>query len=182
MIPGKPEVIPMQPRPDPTKEPIRIKFGKFKPKVKGEDDGKKKKVAKAKPPARKKDEKPPPVMRWADAPTDDAPTTLELMREVTKDLDERVFPANIRTDCSNPGIMPVIIKEVYFPPDTNIDRLDPVSKKEDKDRSKKLQEIATLIESALVYQNTANYEMAIKSFEDARSNWRNLNKKEVKKP
>ena len=33
MIPGKPEVIPMQPRPDPTKEPIRIKFGKFKPKV-----------------------------------------------------------------------------------------------------------------------------------------------------
>lgn len=127
MIPGKPEVIPMQPRPDPTKEPIRIKFGKFKPKVKGEDDAKKKKAAKAKPPARKKDEKPPPVMRWADAPTADAPTTLELMREVTKDLDERVFPANIRTDCSNPGIMPVIIKEVYFPPDTNIERLDPVT-------------------------------------------------------
>lgn len=79
MIPGKPEVVQMQPRPDPTKEPIRIKFGKFKPKVKGEDDAKKKKVAKAKPPARKKDEKPPPVMRWADAPKDDPPTTFELM-------------------------------------------------------------------------------------------------------
>lgn len=78
--------------------------------------------------------------------------------------------------------MPVIIKEVYFPPDTNIDRIDPVTKREDKDRSKKLQEIATLIESALVYQNTANYEMAIKSLEDARSQWRSLNYKEPQKP
>jgi hypothetical protein len=88
----------MQPRPDPTKEPIRIKFGKYKPKVKGEDDKKKKKAAAKKPPARKKDEKPPPVMRWADPPTADPPTTHELMREVDNDLDERIFPANIRSD------------------------------------------------------------------------------------
>lgn len=96
MIPGKPEVAQMQPRPKDGVEPIRIKFGKFKPKVKGEDDKKKKKAAKAKPAARKKDEKPPPVLRWADAPKADPPTTLELMRQVDKDLDERIFPSNIR--------------------------------------------------------------------------------------
>jgi hypothetical protein len=100
---------------------------------------------------RKKDEKPPPVMRWADAPQPDLPATHELMRQVEKDLDERIFPANIRTDQSNPGIMPVIIKEVFFPPDTSQDRVDPMTKKEDKDRTKALQEIATLIESSIVY-------------------------------
>lgn len=31
--------------------------------------------------------------------------------------------------------------------------------------------MATLIESALVYQNTANYEMSIKTFEDAELAW-----------
>ena len=96
MIPGKPEVVQMQPRPKEGVEPIRIKFGKFKPKEKGDDGKKKKKAAKAKPPARKKDEKPPPVLRWADKATDDPPTTLELMRQVDKDLDERIFPSNIR--------------------------------------------------------------------------------------
>ena len=167
----------MQPRPDPNKEPIRIKFGKYKPKVKGEDDKKKKKAAAKKPPQRKKDEKPPPVMRWADPPTADPPTTLELMREVEKDLDERIFPANIRMDQCNPGIMPVIIKEVFFPPDTSLDRVDPTTGKEDKERTKQLQEIATLIESSIVYQNTAHYEMAIDSLEKARSQWRQLNPK-----
>lgn len=34
------------------------------------------------------------------------------------------------------------------------------------------QEFATLIESALVYQNTANYEMALATFEEARDKWR----------
>ena len=71
--------------------------------------------------------------------------------------------------------MPIIIKEVFFPPDTKIDRLDPKTQKEDKERSKRLQEIATLIESSLVYQNSANYELAVKTLEDARNNWRLLN-------
>lgn len=73
----------MQPRPDPTKDPIRIKFGKLAPKVKGAKDGKKgkKAAAKAKAPVRKKDEKPPPVVRWADASKPDPPSTLEIMRQ-----------------------------------------------------------------------------------------------------
>ena len=35
-------------------------------------------------------------------------------------------------------------------------------------------EVATLIESTLVYQNAANYEMAIKTLEEARDLWRRI--------
>ena len=35
-------------------------------------------------------------------------------------------------------------------------------------------EVATLIESTIVYQNSANYEMAIKTLEEARDMWRKL--------
>ena len=51
---------------------------------------------------------------------------------------------NSKQDQQNSGIMPSIIKEVFFPPEAP-------------------QEVATLIESSLVYQNDANYEMAIRS-------------------
>ena len=62
----------------------------------------------------------------------------------SKDMAENCFPMNIRGDQQNPGIMPHIIKEVFFPPEAP-------------------HEVATLIESALVYQNSANYQMAIRS-------------------
>ena len=62
---------------------------------------------------------------------------------------------NIRGEHCNPGVMPTIIKEVYFPPDAPM-------------------EVATLMESSLVYQNSANYEMAVKSLEMARDSWRIL--------
>ena len=48
---------------------------------------------------------------------------------------------------------PCIIKEVYFPPDAPKD-------------------VATLIESAIVYQNTGYFEQAIDCFEKARQGWR----------
>jgi len=51
--------------------------------------------------------------------------------------------------------MPSIIKEVFFPPEAP-------------------QEVATLIESSLVYQNSANYMMAIKATESARQIWRDI--------
>ena len=51
--------------------------------------------------------------------------------------------------------MPSIIKEVFFPPEAP-------------------HEVATLIESALVYQNSANYQMAVRSLEEARGMWRNI--------
>ena len=70
-------------------------------------------------------------------------------------MSENVFPMQAMGDQQNPGIMPSIIKEVFFPPDAP-------------------QEVATLIESALVYQNSANYEMAVRSLEDARSIWRKI--------
>ena len=52
--------------------------------------------------------------------------------------------------------MPSIIKEVFFPPEAP-------------------HEVATLIESALVYQNDANYEMAIHTLREAREKWRIIN-------
>jgi tetratricopeptide (TPR) repeat protein len=62
---------------------------------------------------------------------------------------------NIRGEHCNPSVMPTIIKEVYFPPDAPM-------------------EVATLMESSLVYQNSANYEMAVKSLEMGRDRWRIL--------
>lgn len=53
----------------------------------------------------------------------------------------------------NAGVAPCIIKEVYYPPDAS-------------------HEIATLIESAIVYQNTGYFEQAIECFENARLDWR----------
>jgi len=81
MIPGKPEVV--QVNPPPFKDPIRITFGKLMPKEKKGDDKKKKKPAKKAPKA-KKGEKPPPVLRWADVPESQAPTTLDLIRKAAK--------------------------------------------------------------------------------------------------
>lgn len=66
---------------------------------------------------------------------------------------ENVFPMNIRGEQCNSGVAPCIIKEVFFPPTAP-------------------HEVATLIESALVYQNTAIFEMAIESYEQARELWR----------
>ena len=79
--------------------------------------------------------------------------TLDLVRQAAKEMQENVFPMHALGDQSNPGILPSIIKEVFWPPEAP-------------------SEVATLIESALVYQNSANYEMASKSLEDARSIWR----------
>ncbi len=77
-IPGKPEVEQVNPRP--YKLP-RIRFGKLMPK--GDDDGddkKKKKKQPKKAPARKKDEPPPKPIKWADAPREPPPVTLDLIR------------------------------------------------------------------------------------------------------
>jgi hypothetical protein len=153
MIPGRPEVV--QVNPPPFKDPIRITFGKLMPKEKKDKD-EKKAAKKAKPPARKgKDDKPPKPILWADPPGKPLPTTLDLLRQVEKDVNENVFPLHIRQEHCNPGVMPIIIKEVFFPPDAP-------------------KEVATLMESSLIYQNSANYEMAVKSLEDARELWRKL--------
>jgi hypothetical protein len=57
---------------------------------------------------------------------------LDLVRTAKNDLVSNVFPSNIRGEQCNSGVAPCIIKEVYFPPDAH-------------------HEIATLIESAIVY-------------------------------
>jgi hypothetical protein len=114
-------------------------FGKLMPKPEDGEKGKKKAAKKA---AAKKDGPPPKPIKWADGPPKYVQGTLHYMREAGRDLVENTFPLNIRGDMSNPGVAPCIIKEVYLPPDAST-------------------EVATLIESALVYQNSANFEMAV---------------------
>ena len=70
-----------------------------------------------------------------------------------KSMQENIFPMHLRGDQQNASIMPSIIKEVFYPPEAERD-------------------VATLIESALVYQNSANYQMAVRSLEQARALWR----------
>ena len=156
MIPGKPVVQQFNPRPykvDPkTGLNIKIEFGKLFPR---EDDGKKKKAKAAKAPARKKDEKPKKPTKWDGPAKPHQPDTVELLNMAAKSMQESVFPMHLRGDQCNPAIMPSIIKEVFFPPEAP-------------------HEVATLIESALVYQNSANYQMAVRSLEDARSMWRDI--------
>ena len=102
------------------------------PKKDDEDDSKKKKKAQKKPPQRKKDEPPPKPVKWADEPKKPEPSTLDLIRQARHDLVDNVFPCNIRGEQCNSGVAPCIIKEVFFPPEAP-------------------HEIATLIESAIVY-------------------------------
>ena len=144
-----------QVNPRPYKLP-RILFGKLMPKG-GEDDadGKKKKKQVKKAQVRKKDEAPPKPIKWAEAPGLPEPVTLDIIRKARKDIVENLFPSNIRGEMCNSGVAPCIIKEVYFPPDAPHD-------------------IATLIESAIVYQNTGYFEQAIDCFEKGRNGWREL--------
>lgn len=116
------------------------------PKPEDEDGKKKKKKQVKKQQARKKDEPPPKPIKWAEAPEKAGPVTLDLIRQHKKNTMENVFHANIKGEQCHSGVAPCLIKEVFFPPDAP-------------------HEVATLIESALVYQNTANYEMAIHSYE-----------------
>lgn len=119
-----------------------------------EKEDKKKKKKQQKPP-KKNDKKEDKPIAWADPPKPRAPTTLELITKATQEMESSIFPQNIRQMQCNTLVMPSVIKESYFPP-------------------KAPNEVATLIESALVYQHAANYMMAIKTLEDARDIWRKL--------
>jgi hypothetical protein len=112
----------------------RLLFGKWMPKPEDEDgDGKKKKKKQPKKAAKlKKDEKPPPETKWAPEPGPLPLDTRKVVQMAEKDIMENVFPQNIRGEQCNSGVAPCIIKEVFFPPTAT-------------------HEIATLIESALVY-------------------------------
>ena len=70
---------------------------------------------------------------------------VDYAKKERQSLVENTFPVNIKGAQGNSGIAPAVIKEVYFPPESPT-------------------EVATLIESGLVYQNSAQYEMAIECF------------------
>lgn len=150
-VPPKPKV--QQLNPPPYAIP-REKFGKLLPKVPVDDKDKKKKKPAPKRPKPKKDEKPKKIYPFEQYPrVADPPSNLLHINDFKKDMSEPVFHKNFKETECNPGVAPCIIKEVFIPPEAP-------------------QEIATLIESALVYQNTANYEMSLATFEEARQLWR----------
>lgn len=159
MIPGVPQV---QANPNPLTnplakkdDPIRVTFGKLMPKDKKEKGGDKKKAAAKKAQPKKKDEKPPKPIMWEGEKRPPPATTLDLIRKAVSSYEAPVFARNLKQDSCNTGVMPFIIKEVFMPPDAP-------------------QTVATLIESSLVYQNSANYEMAVHSLEQARDQWRRI--------
>lgn len=125
-IPAKPEVEQINP---PGKNLPRMLFGKYMEKPEDKKKKKKKVVKKQ----LKKGEEPPKPIKWAEAPKK-VKGTLQYMQDAEKEIRSNVFPQNLLGSQCNPGITPCIIKEVYFPPECP-------------------PESATLIESAIVYQN-----------------------------
>lgn len=100
-------------------------------------------------------------IKWAEGGPKEYPVMYDLIAQAKKNQVENTFPINIKGDQGNPGIAPCIIKELYFPPEAPC-------------------EVATLIESALVYQNSANYELAIECFSKARTEWQKICKADNK--
>jgi hypothetical protein len=144
-LPKKPVVEQMNP---PPYAMPREMFGKNLPKPEGDGkDAKKKPPVKRKPP-NKKDEKPKKIYPYAEyPPVKPEPNNLDHFSNYRAGLAQNTFSKHYSASQCNPGVGPCIIKEVLFPPDAP-------------------QEFATMIESGLVYQNTANYEMAIATFEE----------------
>jgi tetratricopeptide (TPR) repeat protein len=105
---------------------------------------------------RNKDEVPKKIYPYEEFPPKPLPpTNIVHVDEFTSELNSNTFPSHYCASQCNSGVGPCIIKEVLFPPTAP-------------------QEFSTLIESALVYQNTANYEMALATFEEARDGWREM--------
>lgn len=94
MIPGIPIVQQVNPRP--YKDPIRVNFGKLMPKDKDAKGDKKAAKKKAPPKKAGKDEKPPKPIKWAPDKGPTPATALDLIRGAVNDLNESVFPKNIR--------------------------------------------------------------------------------------
>ena len=111
-IPQPPVVEQINPPPYPM---ARVLFGKLMPKPEDEKKGGKKGAAKKADP-KKKGEKPKEV-KWADGPPPQFKSTAHYIDNARKDLYQNVFPMNTRGEQGNPGVAPVIIKEVYFPPE-----------------------------------------------------------------
>ncbi|CAI2359845.1 unnamed protein product [Moneuplotes crassus] len=150
-LPEKPKVV--QENPPPYIQP-RILFGKHLPKPEEDDKDKKKKPQPRRQNNRKKDEKPKKIYPFEEYPPKPRePDNLYHFDNLRNEMNENIFPTHYNALQCNPGVGPCIIKEVLFPPEAP-------------------QEFATLIESALVYQNTANYDMALETFERCRDEWR----------
>ena len=74
-----------------------------------------------------------------------------------------LFPETMKKAVCNPGIPPVLIREIFVPPPS------PPA-------------INTLIESAIVFQNNCNFSMALMSLDKAKSTWLDKERVQILKP
>lgn len=138
----------------------RMVFGKYMDDPEGEEKKSKKKAKKKDAAAPKDKEKAEPEVEKVEEvepfqaiePPKHAKGTQQYDKEVHKAQAENFFPVSNHGQACNPGVAPSIIREVYYPPEAS-------------------PEVTVLIESALVYQNSESFEMALDCFEKARTEW-----------
>ena len=139
----------------------RMLFGKYMDDPENEGQKTKKKAAKKKEAAASKEkEKAEPeavqveekVVIAAVEPPRHLKGTHQYEKEVHKAQAENTFPVSNYGQACNPGVAPSIIREVYYPPEAP-------------------PEVTILIESALVYQNSESFQMALDCFEKAKAEW-----------
>lgn len=124
---------------------------------KDDDKKKKQKKQKIKLPKKKKGEKTPfqyPYGPYPPRPPE--PDKRDLVEDEVSNLGQPMFEDHIKEDQCNPGVSPTLIKEVYMPPKAPTDQIN------------------TLVESALVYQNNAHYEQAMDAFTKAEEMWKKI--------
>ena len=156
-----PEQTVAQVNPPPYNMPI-MQLGKIKPKSK-DDDKKKKKAPPKRKAMRRSNEPPPKPIKWGAKPEPQPPSSYEIFKTEKENMEKPVFPNYSKNAFGNSFVAPCIIKEVLFPPDAPPD-------------------VASLLESANTYHANADYELALKCFEEARKSWKSIENKQLLRP
>eukprot|EP00743_Colponemidia_sp_Colp-15_P006304 GILK01006783.1.p1 GENE.GILK01006783.1~~GILK01006783.1.p1 ORF type:complete len:750 (-),score=105.49 GILK01006783.1:60-2240(-) len=97
----------------------------------------------------------PPPSRPVSAPPGPSGSRQNMFSTYQTRLQQEVRPETAKTVFVNPDIKPTVIREILYPPPAP-------------------QQIAMLLESALMYQNTSRYASSIQSYKDAWAAWKDV--------
>jgi hypothetical protein len=161
--PPKPDMTPRTP-PPPDQPPIQYAL----PKPSTPPDKRKMTIAPKARDNKKKEETAGDRLNFAPLPgtfMEKLPnkTRADNVFQLRNTLDSSIFPSTFRQTIANPSVQPCIIQEILLPPASP-------------------PHITTFIESALVYQNSGNLYMALKSLDQARKEWGEFEGREELKP
>lgn len=162
-VPPKPDMTPRTPLPP---EQLPVQFALPKPQT--PPDKRKTMMAPKPKNNKKKEETAGDRLKFAPLPgsfIEKLPnkTRADNIFQLKNTLESAIFPSTFRQTIANPAVQPCIIQEILLPPASPA-------------------HITTLIESALVYQNTGNLYMALKSLDQARKEWSDFEGREELKP